>query len=98
MELAPQGKKKKKICPLSKACTVTGNLKSVWMMYCFVPKSCWGRREESDYSKADDLTPRSLGHGQFRLDMPWLNDAWSCLRQELGREMLSGGFSPSVLG
>lgn len=86
-----------KTSPLSKACAATGNLNSVLMMYCFVPKSCWGRREERDYSKSGDLTPRSLGRGQFGLDMPWLNGTWNCLRQELGREILSGGFSPSYL-
>lgn len=95
MELAPE---EKKTSPLSKACTATGNLNSVLMMYCFVPKFCWGRREESDYLKPGDLTPRSLGRGQFGLDMPWLNDTWSCLRQELGREMLSEAFSPYYLG
>lgn len=89
--------KKNQNSPLSKACTAIWNLNSVLMMYCFVPKSCWEKGGKG-LLKSGALTPRSLGHGRFGLDVPWLNDAWSCLRQELGREMLSGAFSPSCLG
>lgn len=34
-----------------------------------------------------------LGCGQFRLEVPWLNDVWRSLRWELGRAMLSEGCS-----
>lgn len=67
------------------------------MLCCFVAKSNsrWERREESDYLGS---VCKCLGHGQFRLDVLWLNDVWSHLRQEVGREMLSEGFSPTYLG
>lgn len=76
---------------LSKA----GNLSSILMLRCFAAESNphWERREESNYL---ELVCKCLV--RFRLDVPWLTDIWSCLGQELGREMLSGGFSPPYLG
>lgn len=89
--------KKKKKGPLSKARTTTRHLSNILMLCCFVAKSSpqWERRWESDYLES---VCKCLGHAQFGFDVRRLNGVWSCLRQELGREMLSGGFSPTYLG
>lgn len=84
-------KKKKKRSPLSKTHTTTGNLSSILMLCCFVAKSSprRERKEESDYLES---VCKCLGHGQFRLDVPWLNDIWSCLRHELAEKCCQEAF------
>lgn len=82
---------------LSEAGTATGSLCNILMLCCFVAKSKPPLGEKGG-ERLCGVSVLVLGCGQFRLDVPWVNDAWRCLRQELGRAMLSEGCSPTYLG